>query len=269
MTTHLTWPAERFYWTVLDAPGWKRAGELPVGLHPMLDDDVPADAGDLHAVCVPIPDGRLAVCAARRTALAALSPSLLSLTPDSAPPFVGCDAGQFNLLVGAFEPVPLRRARLRRHSLAAATILLCGTLVAVGLHRRASRWDALADSARGAATQLATAHSPTGNADDLAAEANRLRGSREVMARAAQPPDAALVLAATLQAWPAQVPSKPQSIALSPTGVTISVSVEGDAAPFLRSFTPPAGWSLDEPRLNATDTVTRLTLHMRPAKEVP
>lgn len=269
MTTHVTWPAERLYWAVLDAPGWKRAGELPDGLIPMLEDDVPSDAGDLHAVCVPIPDGRLAVCAVERSALVGLSPSLLSLTPDSVPPFVGCDAGKFNLLVETFEPMPLRKARLQRHSIAAATVLVCGLFVAVGLYRRASGWELLADSARSAAAQIAAAHSPTGMANDLAAEARRLRGSREATAKAVQPPDAALVLASTLQAWPAQVPSKPQSIAVSPKGVTISVSVEGDAAPFLRSFTPPAGWSLDEPRLNAADKVTRLTLHLRPTKEPP
>lgn len=269
MTTHATWPAERFYWTVLDAPGWKHAGELPAGLVSVLEDDIPKSEGDLHAVCVPMPGGRLAVCAADRAALAELAPTTLALTPQAVPPFVECDPGLFNLLAGAFEPLPLRKARLRRHALAAATILLCGVLVAAGLYRRASRWDALATSARATSTQLAAAHSPTGKPDDLATEAARLRASREVIASTAQPPDAALVLAATLQAWPARVPSKPQSIAVGPTGVTISVSLEGDAAPFLRSFTPPAGWSLDEPRLNAADKLTRLTLHMRPAKEAP
>lgn len=186
--------------------------------------------------------------------LAGLSPSFLSLTPHSVPLFIGGDAGQFNLLTGAFEPTPLRKARLRRHSLAAATVFLCSLLAAVGLYRRALGWDSMAESARSAAAQLAAAHSPTGSPDELAAEAKRLRGSREAIARATQPPDAALVLAATLQAWPAQVPSKPQSIAVTPTGVTISVAVEGDAAPFLRSFTPPAGWSLDEPRLSPSCT---------------
>lgn len=269
MTPHATWPAERFYWTVLEAPGWNRSGELPAGLVSMLEDDVPLDAGDLHAVGVPLPGGRMAVCAASRAALRELPPATLSLTPEAVPPFFENDPRRFNLLVGSFQPIPIRRARLRQHALAAATVMLCGVLVAAGLSRRAARWDALATSARDATTQLAAAHSPSGTLHDLAAEAARLRASNEAAARVALPRDASLALAATLQAWPAQIPSRPQSIAVGPTGVTIAVAVEGDAAPFLRSFAPPAGWSLDEPRLNAADKVTRLTLHMRPAKEAP
>jgi hypothetical protein len=38
---HETWPMERFYWAVLEAPGYTRAGPLAPGLRPLLDDDVP------------------------------------------------------------------------------------------------------------------------------------------------------------------------------------------------------------------------------------
>jgi hypothetical protein len=272
VTIRLTWPTERFYWTLLEAPGVQRTGELPAGLLPMLEEDTPADAADLHAVCVPLADGRLAVCAADRPDLAEIPADILSLTPDSLPRFVesaGITPDRFNLLVGAFEPRPIRARRVKRHIFAAATVLLCGLLVAVGLHRRASRWEERADAARAAAANVAAQFAPAGLADDLAAEAARLKATRDALARSAPPPDASLALAAVLHAWPANVPSKPQSLSVGKAGVSISVSVEGDAAAFLSAFSAPPGWTLDEPRLNSADSVTRLSLQLRPAGGMP
>jgi hypothetical protein len=106
---------------------------------------------------------------------------------------------------------------------------------------------------------------PSGRPDDLATDAAHLRGKRDAMSKAAPPPDASLALAAVLNAWPANVPSKPQSISVGQSGVLISVSVEGEAAVFLKAFSPPPGWTLDEPRLNTADKVTRLALQLRRA----
>jgi hypothetical protein len=270
--TRTTWPADRFYWATIDAHGVKRTGELPAGLLPMLDEDAPVDTADLHAVCVPLADGRLAVCAAERSELAEIPPDVLSLTPDSLPHFVespGVVPAQFNLLVGPFEPLPIRTRRIKRHAFAAATVLLCGLLVATGLHRRASRWSERAESARAAAVRLAATVSTADRPEDLSAETARLRGTRDALAKAAPPPDASLVLAAVLHAWPANVPSKPQSISVGQAGVSFSVAVEGDAAAFLKAFSPPPGWTLDEPRLNTADKVTRLALQLRPAGGTP
>jgi hypothetical protein len=269
MTARVTWPAERFYWTVLDAPGLRHEGELPVGLLLLLQDDLPVELDRLHAVGVPLAGGRrLAVCAAERSELSAIAAGCLSLTPESLPPFLdgeGVAPDRFNLLVGSFEPRPIRVDRIKRHSLATGVVLLCGLLLAIGLHRRASHWRDLAGSAAVGAEQLATAAGPTGKPVDLTAEAARLRGTREALAKAAPPPDAALSLAAVLRAWPAVAPSKPQSISVNPTAVALSISIEGDPAAFLKALVPPAGWTLDEPRLNTADKVTRLSLQLRPA----
>jgi hypothetical protein len=268
MTAHLTWPAERFYWTVLDAPGMRHEGELPVGLLLLLQEDLPVELEMLHAVGVPLAGGgRVAVCAAERSEISAIPADCLSLTPESLPPFLdgeGALPERFNLLVGAFEPRPIRVDRFKCHALAAGFVLICGVLLATGLHRRALHWRDLAGSADAAAEQLATAIGSTGRSVDLTAEAARLRGTREALAKAAPPPDAAPALAAVLRAWPANAPSKPQSISVNPTAVAISVSVEGDPAAFLKAFAPPAGWVMDEPRLNTADRMTRLSVQLRP-----
>lgn len=272
MTARPTWPGDRFYWTVLDAPGLRRAGELPLGLLPLLQDDLPVELDTLHAVGVPLAEGRLAVCAAERSELATLPTGALSLTPEYLPAFLdgeGVAPERFNLLVGPFEPRPLRVARVKRHALAAGVVLLCGLLLAVGLHRRASHWRELAGDAYAAARELAQTIGPTGKPEELATEAARVRATREVLAKAAPPPNASVSLAALLRAWPANAPSKPQSLSVSPTAVVVSVSIEGDPAAFLKAFTPPAGWAMDEPRLNSADNVTRLSLQLRPARGTP
>jgi hypothetical protein len=219
---------------------------------------------------VPLVEGRLAVCAAERSELASLPADTLSLTPECLPAFLECEGvapDRFNLLVDSFEPRPLRVARIKRHAVAAGVVLLCGLLLAVGLHRRASHWRELADHANAAAAQLAGAIGPTDRPADLAAAAARLRGTRDALAKAAPPPDASLSLAAVLRAWPSSAPSKPQSISISPTAVAVSVSMEGDPAAFLKAFAPQTGWTMEEPRLNTADRVTRLSLQFRPVRE--
>jgi hypothetical protein len=272
MSPHVTWPADHFYWAVVEAPGVRRTGELPAGLLPMLEEDVPTEAADLHAVCVPVSGGRLAICAAERAFLANIHAETITLTPGSLPHFIqslNLTPAQFNLLVGSFEPMPTRWRRVRQHAYAAAIVLLCGALIALGLHRRASRWDERAESARVVAANIASTLTPSGSPNDLAAEAARLQSTHDAFAKLKPPADAPLALAAVLQAWPTSVPSKPQTISIGQSGISISTSVEGDAAAFLKAFSPPPGFTLDEPRLNASDKLTRLSLQLRPSGARP
>jgi hypothetical protein len=57
------------------------------------------------------------------------------------------------------------------------------------------------------------------------------------------------------------------TVAVSGSSASVSGSVEGDPAPFLKALRPPAGWTMDEPRLNRADAVTRLTMQLRPADD--
>jgi len=102
MTAHVRWPAERFYWSVLEAPQWKRPGPLPEGLRAVLEEDLPVSAETLHAVGKPLGDGRLLVCAVESAEIEALGGDALTLGPDHAPEFAGAPvhADAINLLVG-------------------------------------------------------------------------------------------------------------------------------------------------------------------------
>jgi hypothetical protein len=268
----LTWEPGRLYWAVLHAPGWKRAGVLPPGLRPELEDELPLAPDDLHAVCAPVGDGRVVVCAAARTALAAVPANAPRLVPATVPACIDAQVSpaSLNLLVGEFEPVVMRRARRRLHLLAAASLALCAAFATAGLLRRAAFWDGVASSAAEARSGLLTAAGlDTADPHALIIELAELRRQAEAAATVRPPADAAVALADLLKGWPAAVPAKPQSLAVSPTGATISVNVDGDPAPFLAALRTPDGWRAGEPRINASGGVTRLTLQLtRTAGEV-
>ncbi|MCC6676320.1 MAG: hypothetical protein IT436_04175 [Phycisphaerales bacterium] len=267
-------PADRFYWAVLDAPGLRSrpgasARPLPPGLLAELADQIPQPLDEVWAVGLPIGDGRMLVCAARRDDLNQLDAGARALVPESLPP--GIDRAladrlsSFNLLVGDFEPAPVRRDRWRRHRAWAGLVVPLAVLVSVGLIRRAAHWSDVARAAEESQSQLAADLLGPGIPLEqvnytLDAELDRLR--ELARARPADPNDASVRLATLLRSWPAVIPSKPQSVSVNDSGVTVSVSVDGDPAPFLSAFKAPEGWALDEPRLNQAGELTRLTLHL-------
>ena len=281
----ITWPAERLFWAVLDCPGWRGSGLLPQGLRPELDDESPLEPGALHGVCTPLGDGRrVLVCAAPRSELESLPEGTLSLRPAGLPSWLELGEGgnrdaamlaaSLELLVGPFEPRPLRRARLRRHLLAAACLLLIAGLTSAGLARRALHWNHVADVAASARASLVRESAP--EAPPLApglppelrltAELARLRALAESSGRIGPAPDAALALAEILSLWPTEVPSRPLSLVASGSDATLSVALDGDAAPFLRALRVPQGWTALEPRLQSSGGITRLTLGLRAAE---
>jgi hypothetical protein len=268
-TDRIAWPPERFYWSVVDAPGVRRAGTLPEGLRDDLQQDLPVQVDDLHAVFAPTGDGRLVVCAARREDLGGVEPSCLTLTPQALPGSIAAfvDCGVLNLLNGEFEPRPLRRARIRRHLSVAALVLTAGVILSVGMLRRAAQWDSVSRDAEAASGRVLSQVGTGSSAESVRAELARLGSATETAATFQRSPDTSLLLASLLDAWPSTVPSKPQSISATPTNMSVSVAVEGDAAPFLRAFKPPTGWRLEEPRLNTAGSVTRLSLQMKPVQE--
>jgi hypothetical protein len=173
------------------------------------------------------------------------------------------DLDRLNLLVGDLEPVFMRRSRVHRHAAAAAMMLVCVALITTGMLRRASHWNRKADAA--AASRLAVIGRTVAGASDeaLATELAHLRSAGDVLAHAGPAPDAALALVELLKAWPADVPSRPQALSVTGSQASISVIVEGDAAPFLHALHPPRGWLLEEPRLNTAGSATRLALSLR------
>lgn len=262
---HLSLPPEKLCWAVLNAPGWSRHGALPPGLRAALTDELPMSE-PLHAVGVPLRDSTILVCAATVASIRALDGDTLTLTPSTLPAFAASlpgapDPAALNLLVGEFEPHAYRRVRWRGHAMAAATVLLCAALVALGLGRRSNAWRAEATQARNAESALLRTALPEGE-DPTIALAN-LRRAAAAAARPSSTPDAATDLAAVLAGWPVSASCVTHSIAVGSDGASVSVALDNDPAEFLRALRPPPGWTLDEPRLNAAGDSTRVSLRLR------
>jgi hypothetical protein len=238
---------------------------LPPGLLALAEDDLPVPAETLHAVGTPV-EGGVLVCAVTTEALAALDESVLSLHPEHAPDGVDAECADLNVLVGAFEPRPLRRARLLRHAMGAGTVLVCALLASMGLARRSSHWNAAAAADHAAWTAQAEASAPGAEPGTVLLDLQR-RASRMDPAQAIVPPaDAALVLTALLERWPAQVSSTPQAITIRGRDLTLSVLVD-DAPGFLAALVAPPGWTVDQPMLNRSGELTRLSLTFHAADD--
>jgi hypothetical protein len=258
-------PPERFYWAILDDQGWSRAGPLPRGLLPGFADEVPIPMEELHAVCAPIADGKLLVCAAPLVELERIEPHILSLAPEYLPEFVTHGQPRIELLVGDFEPRPIRSARRFRHGISIATLLVASALVCVGLERRSEMWRQRAEQSAQAAVAMANTVSPGTPPDALGLELERLR-SRLAPESLTRPKDASVAAAALLNAWPSRLPSKPQGLNVRPDSISVAVVLEEEPSAFLGAITAPAGWMLEEPRINATGGSWRVNLAFVPAE---
>lgn len=302
MTTHepassntralLTWSAERFYWTLLDVPAGRsgaraftsaHAFPLPPGLRIAMQDDVPVPMETLHAVGIGLSSIAgstpkiLAIAASREDLADALSTDAVSLTPGSIPALAHSveqvTPGQLNMLIGEFEPRATRRARTMRHLLSMAAVLAAAGLLGIGLNRRAEHAEALAIAAKSHAATLLTQltnGSPAKDREGLQRTLAYTRALRTAMHDPEATTNAMPALVSALKTWPLSATATPQSLGVSGNDgglATISVSVEGDPAEFLHHVTPPEGWTLDEPRLNASGSVTRVVLTLRPAKD--
>jgi hypothetical protein len=236
------WPPERFYWCVLDVPGPRRPGPLAPGLLEDAAALIPAPMEGLHAVHADLGGGRSAVCAAPREAVAAAAEGSSSLGPAGVPDFLaGLDPESIDLLCGEMEPAGRRRARAARRTAAAAALLALCLLTALGLARRAARWQGDQAAADRALLALAgpAALGPAGGAAPMRAELERLRRTAAAAARVSPPADAALALQEVLLAWPASASAAPQGLTVTGKEATMSVVVEGDPAAFLAALRPP------------------------------
>src|SRR5690606_6853138 len=112
----------------------------------LLEPLLPVPIESVHAVYVTLGDDRMLACAAPKEALEGVGPDALLLSPESLPDAVATsdvDPSRLNLLVGPYQPRPLRRLRAVWHVIIAA----CASLVTFGLHTRARVYERAAADA--------------------------------------------------------------------------------------------------------------------------
>ena len=275
---HVVLPADRLYWSMVEAPGLPtdRQGRLRVPsavLADLMQSDLPVDATQVHAVGVRLDAGRALLCAADHEALRALHAGTQTAVPGGAPTWTGAASSlvaALNLLSEDFEPASLRRQRGQLHcslALAASIVLM---ILSFGMWRRERAYAAFSRVAREHAGSTLMKADP--GAATPAAAMLHLRAQREHLQAAiassdisrALRPDAAITLTGLLSGWPGSEVARMELISLTPAAGTLIVFTDSDPKPFVTGLRAPPGWKLDEPRLATTRGGTQITLQMKP-----
>ncbi len=154
---HVRWPANQFYWAVIDASSVVDvAGARGIGgsrnrrnqqLGYLFERSLPGLAiDDVHARYHAMNGGEqqhtYLACGVLKTTLERdVDPQTISLAPEGLPSFADSSQIQpdtFNLLTEAFEPLAIQRSRRRWITVIAVFMLLCASLGAGGLARRSA-----------------------------------------------------------------------------------------------------------------------------------
>ncbi len=276
MTYHThSWPAERFYWAVLETEHTgDRVDSKHARLHldGLLETHLPVPPESVHAVYASLGDGRVLACAVDREDLALASEEWIALTPKSLPPFlndVQLDPSVLNVLVRDFEPRVYRHAAQRRTLLACAAMLLCTVLVCVGWMRRVQAAATLDQSIEHEVVQatnrtLGDTYSTGSEAQTAILKALDRSTMLASSGRDLATFDAATALQELLAKWPHNEGVTVQNLSVTQDAVSANIDIRGDSQTFLKSITPPANWKLEEPRLSTSNGTSRVSLVFRP-----
>jgi hypothetical protein len=233
--THITVPANRLYFALLDQPvsrGRGRAEELGFAFEAAL----PVELDSVHALYRPLSDGRVLAIGLDSTAAAELGWSNTIATPAGWPEWIRPEIRDIppesvNLLTGNATPKSVRQARFTTVNRTLWVLSLVAIIASIGLERRV-RSTNMAVGALDRQLQLAyadalgpaKANSGQPAAAILTSELRRLRATRTALPTE-QRNSADRVLAGLLDAWP-QIPTKTESITIAERSVEVVVRVE-------------------------------------------
>ncbi len=283
---HVSWPADRFYWAVLDGsmvpkrPLHRRQNEEALGY--LFEAELPVPIDRVHAVYVPVNGNRFIACGIEHDRLVenAEIKGALTLSPQAIPPELisndDATVGSFNLLTGRHEPESVGRERRRLFIESAAAIVLIAVAVAFGAERRIGAWNRAAAetvSAREAVFDdlyppQSTAPSSQPPALRLVAELRQLERTRgdAVESIYSDDPQSLRVLAFLFERWPAQQPIMTESLSVTPESVTLVglLPTAPAAQVFVSAFELPDQWEARQPQISAVTNGVRLTWRLVP-----
>jgi hypothetical protein len=281
----IAWPHDRFFWAILDSvidrkervsvrntnARRRHVRALSLGEMLLLESEIPVPIDEVHAIGMPLSDGRVAVVAALHHDLDSLDLRTVRLIPASLPECIKTEFDEtirpstFNLLIGARLSRTLQTRHRHRHFVAMGFVLAFVALIALGLDRRARRWTADARAFEIAALEhVHRVLGPKADVDTLAITLDRERIQSQRHVTTPRPRDAAIDLASALSAWPSSIDARVHSLTINSAGVAFSLSTEGDPTPLLGALKLPTDWTMEEPRLNTSDHTTRVSLAMHP-----
>lgn len=284
---HLQWPAERFYWAILDTssmPGRPigRARRQHERLGYLFESVLPGvTIEEVQAVyqCLPGDAKRVLACGITCNVLEQeVDQCALTLSPQTAPAFVDerVEPAALNLLTGRFCPKAVRRAHQRLMLSIALVLTLCAVLVIVGLERRTSAQRRAHDdvlTARTAILEQVLGSAPPGMGAGIpgagaelrmTAERRRLEQTRSHDVAVSELHDSARVLARLLALWPSDVPAQTESLSISSTSITIRAQVPTmtDAQRLADALARFPKWQLHQPQSESQRDHVQVTLRL-------
>jgi hypothetical protein len=269
VSRHVAWPADRFYWALLD-PGHHRSSRRPDArrLGYLFEEFLPLDLEQVHAVYCPAGDGRWIACGVERRIAAELPQHVTSLVPESFPEFAPGFPGAvtMNVLTGDLEPASIRRVRRTTAIVFTVGVLFLGFFVAAGFLRRAWANERQLDMLDGLrASRITQALGPAANPDlSLLAALRQVRQTHVEEPDADNRLDAAQLMESLLRAWPADPRVQIETITVAPasialTGLAPSSDVAADLAEKVRNVN---GWTLQQPQFESRSQGVSFTIHL-------
>ena len=269
---HVQWPAERFYWAVLDASVLPRGRRRREQLGFLFEPWVPQPLDELHAVYEALGDGRYLACAVDRAELEQLEANIETLTPSALPPFVDdkLEPCRLNLLTGQFTPPPVRRLERRWAQAAVMIVLVLVLLVTVGLGRRAGaveRREQLISAQEEDVYRvvLGQAMGVLPLPLQLEAKLRSLRQTRTPKLQGLEPFDAALVLGELLERWPDVLAVETDSIHITPDSIHLQCTLKSTAQvqQLASAVGELPGWKLLQPTIRSQLDTVRATVQLQ------
>jgi hypothetical protein len=282
----LEWPANRFYWAVLDGslvrgrirPARGRSAKRLGYLFESVIPGVPIE--DVHAIYRRLKghQRRFIACGLPSGALDAIDPEAVTLTPGSLPSFIQEDVepAGLNMLTGQYLPGAIRRLRRRWLTHIGVVLIVCAAALFAGLERRVQAVrDQLDDviAARSLVLEqvLGAQTSATASSQPLdlrlTAELRRLEQTRNADVSLTEVADSSAVLNDLLTLWPSEVHALTESISVTPTSITVraAVATMADAQEFADAFAGLGGWRLRQPQSESRRGHLDVILRFEPA----
>jgi hypothetical protein len=285
----LRWPADRFYWAVLDTSrlpattGARRTAQLGYLFESVLP-GVPIEA--VHAVYERLPGDRVLACGLPVETVAAINGTTMTLAPEALPDFIEApvSAERLNLLSGAYAPAGVRRARRVTLVLAALSLVVVSALVVTGLERRRAallEHAAALEAGRREVILEVTGGSSTAATAQLALQ---LEGRRRLLERTRTIPggasasigagdsqrgDADHALERLIAAWPTSATVRCRSIEIdeSTISVVVLLNAMADEEVVRDALAETPGWTLTQPTVERRGAEIIATLRLERAVE--
>jgi len=277
---HIRWPADRFYWAIVD--------RVPAGVHGrgrardeavrfLFEHVTPVPVDDLAIAVQKIGhgnDGPWLVCGVERVRLAeSVTPATVSLTPAEIPAFLSkaghVNPKSLNVLTGADAPPAVQRVVRSTQQICMIGLILGAGLLAVGLELRTAHLRSLRDEMSAAREQIIE----TVFGDTASPLPPELRLTAEIRALDRAPvtvrdTDAARTMEGMFEHWPDQRSIRVYGLTVTSQMIAIEAQCDNvqSAQDLVTSLRGMPGWRAESPSIQNREDGTRLMLTMTAAE---